>query len=206
MPACGGTMIAVNASTSIIPRLLMVKVAPEMSAGVRRLARARSVSSLRCFAMSPSASLSAFLMTAVTTAFSTAIARRDVHLGDAWRSSRCSSCRSSAGSGAARARRRPPGCRCASPSRRATARSSGTRRAREALRFDASTARGDVELRHLRPALRRALGHDLADRRHRTGVGGGRGGSTRAARRLTAVAPEPRAAQPAARRRHAAPS
>ena len=39
-------MIAVNASTSNMPRLLIVNVPPEMSAGCRRPARARSVSSL----------------------------------------------------------------------------------------------------------------------------------------------------------------
>ena len=72
--ACGGTMIAVNASTSNMPRLLIVKVALAMSAGCSRPACARSASSRRRTAISPSAARSALAITAVTTAFSTPIA------------------------------------------------------------------------------------------------------------------------------------
>ena len=60
MPACGGTMIAVNASTPNIPRLLIVKVAPVMSAGWSFPPRARSASSLRRVAMSPGLAVSAW--------------------------------------------------------------------------------------------------------------------------------------------------
>src|SRR5271166_4558542 len=57
--ACGGVMMAVNASTSNIPRLLTVNVPSLMSAGRNFPPRARSESSRRCVAISPSAVLSA---------------------------------------------------------------------------------------------------------------------------------------------------
>ena len=60
-------MIAENASTSNIPRLLIVNVAPEISAGCRRPARARSVSSRRRTAMSQTLAVSAPRTTALTT-------------------------------------------------------------------------------------------------------------------------------------------
>jgi len=55
MAACGGTMIAVKASTSNMPRLLIVKVAPATSAGCSRPARARSARSRLRTAMSATA-------------------------------------------------------------------------------------------------------------------------------------------------------
>ena len=67
-------MIAVNASTSNIPRLLIVKVAPEMSAGCSLFGARALGQLLRRLAMSPSGAVSALRMTAVTTALSTAIA------------------------------------------------------------------------------------------------------------------------------------
>ena len=173
-----------------------------MSAGVRRLARARSVSSLRCFAMSPSASLSAFLMTAVTTAFSTAIASATFtsacmaieplfqlpFIRGKWRSDR------------ATAATRMSVCVTFTPCDRSI---SGTRRVREALRFGRIDGAGDVELRHLRPALRRALGHDLADRRHGAGVGGGAARARRGAGVAAGAGAAGGRRRPPPRRRHA---
>ena len=75
IPACGGTMIAVNESTWYIPRLLIVNVAPVMSDGDSLFVRARSVRSRRRDAMSPRLMPSVFGTTPTTTASVTAIAR-----------------------------------------------------------------------------------------------------------------------------------
>src|SRR6516225_8135470 len=73
--ACGGVMIALNASTWYMPRLLMVKVPPVTSGGRRRPARARSLNSLRWPAISARVAVFAFGITSATTPSLTAAAR-----------------------------------------------------------------------------------------------------------------------------------
>src|SRR5882757_7414798 len=71
---CGGVMIAVNAPTLYIPRLLNVNVPPLMSAGRNRPPRARSVNSRRKPDSAPIGCLFAIGITAPTTPSFTAIA------------------------------------------------------------------------------------------------------------------------------------
>ena len=77
---------------------------------------------------------------------------------------RCPSCRSCADACAASAPRRRRSGRCASPSRRASSSIFGTAASRATLSAVTSTSRDHEEVRHRRPALRGALGHDAADR------------------------------------------
>src|SRR5882672_10847431 len=74
MAACGGLIIALNASTLYIPKLLIVNVAPEMSVGRNLFDRARSVNSCRSAAISPRFFVCAPGITAATTPSLTAMA------------------------------------------------------------------------------------------------------------------------------------
>ena len=72
--ACGGLMMAMNSSTSNMPRLLMVNVAPIMSSGFIRPSRVRATSSRDWMASCASEVLSQSRSTAVTRPFSRATA------------------------------------------------------------------------------------------------------------------------------------
>src|ERR1700676_1283257 len=72
--ACGGVMIALNASTPYIPRLLMGDVPPAISAGRHRPELARPARSFGCVAISARLAVAALGITAPTTPSDTAIA------------------------------------------------------------------------------------------------------------------------------------
>ncbi len=73
--ACGSVIMALNSSTSNMPRLLIVKVAPVMSSGFIRPSRARATSSRASRANCANGFLSQSRSTAVTRPLSRATAR-----------------------------------------------------------------------------------------------------------------------------------